>query len=224
MFFPHLHHLLADPYDLIGNEEKKKRSLQGAVSLTSVATPGLVDVDMDADTTVDTDMDTAADTSSPNSANPSNANSPLTPPPNASGPQGFGLPASSLSETGITDHLPTYTNHEGTSEVRLQSLSPFSDDRSPSPSHTPSIPNPPTSGITPTRSLLTNAGDDPFDLTGDRCDFISEATCAYWQSVPGGGKWVAMVKRYLILEGMARTKGVSTISHCIQSQRSNNCV
>ncbi|KAF9781701.1 hypothetical protein BJ322DRAFT_982843, partial [Thelephora terrestris] len=33
---------------------------------------------------------------------------------------------------------------------------------------------------------------------------------AYWESVPGGEKWVSMVTSYLILETMPPLKGVST--------------
>jgi hypothetical protein len=49
---------------------------------------------------------------------------------------------------------------------------------------------------------LPSGGDGTFDLTGIPSDFISESTRAYWESVPGGEKWVAMVKSYLVLQTM----------------------
>ena len=53
-----------------------------------------------------------------------------------------------------------------------------------------------------------------FDLTDVQGGFISEDIRVYWESVPGGGGWVEMVKSYLILERITPMKGVSIVSRC----------
>ena len=58
-----------------------------------------------------------------------------------------------------------------------------------------------------------SAGDGVFNLTADCGDFVSEDICAYWESVPGGEKWVEMVKGYLALEAIPSTKGVSVAAY-----------
>ena len=54
------------------------------------------------------------------------------------------------------------------------------------------------------------AGKGAFDLAGVRGDFISEDTRAYWELVPSGAKWIALVKSYLELEAIPPIKGVSS--------------
>ena len=178
-----------------GDEEKKKRSSKGAVSYISMVPPH------PADNPATVDMDTAEDTSLPHGS-PSQTNSPLAPPLNVSDPWCLDSPAAPLPRTGSPTLIDT--GRGDTSEDPPQSPSPFLDDISP----IPSVP-----GNTLTQPLLASAGGSALDPTGVHGDFISKDTCAYWESVPGGEKWIEMVKSYLALEAMAPTKAVSIISY-----------
>lgn len=74
----------------------------------------------------------------------------------------------------------------------------------------------PNNGSTPTPvaalapPLLSTAGKGIFKPGGACEGFINEAVIAYWEVVPGGGKWVEMVKSYLTLTQRLPAKGVST--------------
>lgn len=58
-------------------------------------------------------------------------------------------------------------------------------------------------------SLLATAGKNIFDLDGVREGFIDKAVVDYWEAVPGGTSWIAMIKSYLALSQLAPAKGVS---------------
>jgi hypothetical protein len=91
--------------------------------------------------------------------------------------------------------------------------------RPPAESPLPSRPSTPTPGTLLSPPLLGNAGSDVFDLTGVNGDFISKDTCVHWESVPGGEKWVALVRSYLKLEAITPIKGVSrVIRHSIYNK------
>ena len=129
-------------------------------------------------------------------------------------------PASPLPEIGTTDHSPSDTDSGTPSGVSPQMPSSFPVDLSPnlppnlsiqSPCPTPAPPssNP---GTAPTHPPLVSAGNGAFNLTGVLGDFISECTCTYWESVPGGERWIAMVTSYLRLQTMPPLKDVSAVS------------
>ena len=163
------------------------------------------------------DMDVNMDTSPPND-NPGRVHLPPVPLPNASGPQGLDSPPSPPSGTVTTDHSPVDADPGGILEIPPRSQSPLPDDPGPNqPPETlvPPCSNTPTPEATLNQPLLTSAENGAFDLAGVRGDFIFERTCMHWESVPGGEKWVEMVKSYLILEMMVPTKVVSTPSHIL---------
>ena len=205
--------------------------MQGAVSLVSLAPPHHMDMG-----SLDTaDMDTAEDT--PSNGDPDPANSPASPPLNISAPPASpplnvsAPPASPLLSVSAAQSLrspvqpPTEADHADHSLVNTEpeevprALPPFSKGLSPDPPPihlSPDIftslqPNTPTPITTPTQPLLTSAQSGAFDLTGISGDFISESTCIHWESIPGGEKWVEMVKSYLRLEAMVPMKNVSMI-------------
>jgi hypothetical protein len=60
------------------------------------------------------------------------------------------------------------------------------------------------------RPLLSTAGNCAFKLDGAREDSMSETIVAYWETVPGGGRWVEMVRSYLALTQHLPVKGVSS--------------
>ena len=150
-----------------------------------------------------------------------------TSPTGADNQQSLNLPASSLPGTGTTDPLPVDTAFRNMSETPLRLPSPFLDGSSSGP---PSAPLPAANSLhttspcsaTPAKTplaqpSLASAGNNAFDLTGVCGDFISKSTREYWESVPGGEKWVAMVKSYLVLQTMPSSNRVSTLLHYILS-------
>ena len=65
------------------------------------------------------------------------------------------------------------------------------------------------------RPLLATAGKNAFNFDSIREDFIDEAVIAYWEAVPGGGKWVEMVQSYLALSRLPPAKGVSSFYYSL---------
>ena len=59
---------------------------------------------------------------------------------------------------------------------------------------------------------LASARKGALDPTGILGGFISENTCAYWGSVPGGEKLIAMVRSYIELQTMPPLKNVRIVS------------
>jgi hypothetical protein len=153
----------------------------------------------------------AAVVTSPNgNTGPTNPPPPSTP--SVSDPQHLGSPASPLPIAGTADQAP-YTVPGGTPGTPPWTLLPLPGDLDPDQ---PPIPSPPRSNILtpktiPTQPLSPSARNSAFDLTGVRGDFILEDTRVYWESVPGGEKWVKMVTSYLMLETMAPLKSVRTV-------------
>ena len=221
-------HLFVDPRNLcaIGDEEKKKRSLQGVVSFLSMAAPPIEKTSGSPTAAMDTEDD-----ASPPGDNPSPTNtSPSSP---TSIPQCVNHPALPPLGPGSPDHSSIDTDSVDTSEVPPRTPSLFPGDtgsNQPSnvpppihPSRNPSVlpssntlspgtmPSPGTTlspGAAPTQPPLPSAGNGAFDLTGIPGDFIPESIRTYWESVPGGEKWVEMVKSYLTLQTMPPSKDV----------------
>ena len=196
------------------DEEKKRRSPQGNVSFLSMSVPKLADEDRPITSPTDT-------TDNPPFNNNPGPTTPLIPSP-MSNPHGLCPPAPLPLGTGTTDHSPIGTNAADVSEVP-PAPSPPPDNLDP-PSHSPPPIHPPyeapipphsdnvqTPRTTLTQLPLPSAGDSPFDLTGVLGDFISESIRAYWESVPGGVKWVEMVKSYLELQTLPPSKGVRAL-------------
>ena len=164
----------------------------------------------------------AAVVTSPNgNTGPTNPPPPSTP--SVSDPQHLGSPASPLPVAGTADQAP-YTVPGGTPGTPPRTLSPLPGDLgpdqppipSPPRSNTPTIPSPPCSNTptpktVPIQQLSPSTRNSTFDLTGVHGDFILEDTRVYWESVPGGKKWVEMVTSYLMLETMAPLKSVRTV-------------
>lgn len=144
---------------------------------------------------------------------------PLPSPINASDPQRLDFPSSPPSETGsVSPSNITDSGHALGAASQMLSQFPTNPPPSPpqsfdSPGDTPVTPRSdvPAPGNTLTRPPLTSAGNGTFDLTGVLGEFISESTRAYWESVPGGEKWTAMVKSYLILQTFPPSKEVRTV-------------
>ena len=61
--------------------------------------------------------------------------------------------------------------------------------------------------------LLATAENNTFDCDGIHKDFINKAVVTYWETVPGGGRWIEMIQSYLTLLRLPQAKGVSS-SHC----------
>lgn len=179
------------------------------------------------------DMDTTADyhTGSPNAAD-------LPPPPSGVTLQTPSPPALSPTRECSADHLITENDSSSRSETPSPSRTPpsFRDDADSNPPPAPSPPAhsqtespvPPCSG-TPAPGtilappLLACAGSGMFDLAGVHGDFISKDTCVYWESVPGGAKWIELVKNYLKLEAISPIKGVSsTLIHTLLWQANDH--
>ena len=159
--------------------------------------------------------DDAADTS------PNGNTGPMNPPPPAassvSNPQHLGSPASPPPVAGTTNHTP-HTNPGGAPGTPPRTPSPLPGDLGPDLPSVPSPPPPspsrsstPTPETAPIQPPSPTARNDVYDLTGVRGDFIIEDTRVYWESVPGGEKWVEMVTSYLMLETIAPLKSVSPV-------------
>ena len=205
-----------------GEEEKQKRSPQGTVSVISMTAPYLADANClttpDMDTTPDVgrsttvDMDTTSDVSRLTTADSDTTSGvPTSNCPDLVNPSStfFLTGPEPLMSPGIvaTGHPPTSTGPGGASGIPPP---PNDLDSNPPPnSFPPTHPNTPTPGTTFTQPLLTSGGNGAFNMISDCGDFISEGICAHWESVPGGEKWVEMVKSYLTLEAMPSVKGVS---------------
>ena len=127
-------------------------------------------------------------------------------------------PPSSPAREDDVDHPITENTSDRASEPPLQTPPSPHDDPGRNPpacspgessisSHSSTL----TPGILPALPLLGHAGNLAFDLTGVRGNFISEDTCTYWGSVPGGTEWVTLVRSYLELEAIPPTKGVSLV-------------
>ena len=135
----------------------------------------------------------------------------------------FDSPAVPPAYEGVVQNPSDNTNSRGTSETRAPSPLPAEPSPGPpsglsSPRDTPppcSNASTPSTTTTTACSPLTSAGDGTLSLTGILGDFISQDTLAYWETVPGGGKWVAMVKNYLMLQTMPTSKDVCTVLHPI---------
>lgn len=161
-------------------------------------------------------MDTTED--SPSTTNPVSMNL-LSPSPLGNTPFSPNPPVQSPIREDDTSHLFTENGPGRTSEVPSQTSPPLHDDpgcdsptaRLPTESPLPSHPSTPTPGTLLSPPLLGIAGSDAFDLTGVNGDFISEDTCVYWESVPGGEEWVALVRSYLKLEAITPIKSVSRV-------------
>ena len=231
----------------IGEEEKSKQSLQGAVFLLSMAAPHLIDIHGPAapatSTTDDASpsdgdsgpmnsppstpaMDTI-DYASPSNSEPSSMNSlPFTPTMNTTDETSPSNDNSSpTNPLPSMDHPPTDTNSGG-SEVPLQtpssSLGELGSNRPSNPTppnhlshNVPILPSSdtPTSGTMLVQPPLVSAGNGTFDLTGVSGDLVSESTCKYREMVPGGEKWVAMVRSYLVLQSMPPLKAIHTVPY-----------
>lgn len=155
---------------------------------------------------------------SPPDGSPSRVHLSPAPPPNASGLQGLDSPPSPPPGTTTTDHSLVDADPGGISEIPPRLQLPLPGDPGPDQPPETLVPprsNTPTPEATLKQPLLTSAGHGAFDLAGVHGDFISECTRVHWESVPGGEKWVEMVKSYLILETMVPTKVVSTTPHFI---------
>jgi len=72
----------------------------------------------------------------------------------------------------------------------------------------------PTPAAALAQPLLSTAGRGAFEPDGTCEDFINEAVVAYWEVVPGGVKWIEMVRSYLTLTQRLPAKGVS-IYQCL---------
>jgi hypothetical protein len=268
----------ADPA-VIGEEEKKQRSLQGAVSLLSMASTSLADASSPITTTVGAEddapqlypkhmdhlttpvvMDTEDDVSRPNDdvsppdddvsppdddvsppdddvSPPDDTVRPTTPavmdtednvsPPddtvrpttpvvmdtedNVSPPDLTNTEGLTIAAVGSRDETSP-TNLRDTPGTSLQAPPPSVDDTdSDPPSPLSVLPHSaaPAPKTPPTHPALATPGNNTFDLTGVRGDFISERTCEYWGSVSGGEKWLKMVKSYLTLEKIPAVNRVS---------------
>ena len=156
--------------------------------------------------------DAVADTPPDVNTDPMNLPPPIVP--NISNPQHPGTPVSPPPVAGAADHTP-YADPGGASPRTPSPLPEDFPNPPPTPSPSPLSPsrsNTSTPETIPTQPLLPSARNGAFNLTGVRGDFISEDTREYWESVPGGDKWVEMVTSYLMLETMVPLKSVSTIS------------
>jgi hypothetical protein len=233
----------ADPA-VIGEEEKKQWSLQGAVSLLSMASTSLADASSPITTTVGAEddapqlypkhmdhlttpvvMDTEDDVSRPNDdvsppdddiSPPDDTVRPTTPvvmdtednvsPPDLTNTEGL-----TIAAVGSRDETSP-TNLRDTPGTSLQAPPPSVDDTdSDPPSPLSVLPHSaaPAPKTPPTQPALATPGNNTFDLTSVRGDFISERTCEYWGSVSGGEKWLKMVKSYLTLEKIPAVNCVS---------------
>ena len=247
----------------LGDEEKKKRSLQGALSFLSLAAPHPMDtvgltvdiMDSSNGAPPSNDISSPMDQSLPPPIGVGNLQSPnpppqppsamnsdydippsnddlgsMSPPPspvNASDSQRLNSPppppieADSVGPSNIADFARALGVVSRTSSpflVNPAANSPSQLSQSTNlPGDTPSTPrsNVPTSVTTLPYPPLTSAGNGAFNLTGVLGDFISESIRAYWESVPGGEKWVAMVKSYLILQTILPSRDVRASSNFV---------
>ena len=223
--------LLTDPH-FVGDEEKAKRTSHNRVSIVSTNTPNHTDMDTTADPPTTSPDAMNPPLPSPLNVVPQTLSLPplalppqtLSLPPPAPPPQTLSLPPPVPPPTreDVTDQLINENDPGCASETRQTSPS-FHDDLDPNPPSalSPPIRSPaegpipprssaPTPGAVLPQPLLTCAGSGVFNLTGVFGDFISEGTRVYWESVPGGEKWVALVKNYLELEAIPPLKGVSS--------------
>lgn len=206
---------------LTDDEEKTKRTSLNAVSVTSMITPD------------HTDMDTTTDYYA---ASPSATD--LPPPPSGVILQTPSPPTLSPTGESSADHLITENDSGSRSETPSPSQTPpsFHDDvdNDPPPallspihpqteSPVPSRSGTPTPGTILAPPLLVCAKSGTFDSASVHGDFISKDTCAYWESVPGGAKWIELVKNYLKLEAIPPIKSVSpTLIHTLSRQANNH--
>jgi hypothetical protein len=238
----------------LGEEEKKKRSLPGALSFLSLAVPHPVDtIGPTADTvnfnndalpsdgnsgTMDISLPLPMGDGNLRSPNPSpqpllamDSADDIPPfngdlslmrslffPTNASDPQHLDSPPPLPIETGSVGHsevpdpvyeLGIFSRLPLPPPVDLAPNLPLFQPIDP-PGDTPVTPCPdvPTPRSPLTHPPLTSAGNGAFDLTSVLGDFISESVRTYWESVPGGEKWVAMVQSYLLLQTIPPSKDV----------------
>lgn len=138
---------------------------------------------------------------------------PTSSPTDISVPQSLNLPTLLPPGTETSNHSPTDINPGDASETSVPTPLPIPGNLSPAlppdlspPTHLPQNAQP--LGITFTQPPLESAGNGTFNLTGVIGDYISESTRTFWESVPGGEKWVAMVKSYLELQTIPPSKGV----------------
>jgi hypothetical protein len=201
-----------------GDEEKMKRTSHNAVSVVSITAPNHMD------------MDTTADD---HTVSPSAVNIPSSPPSGAT-PQTPTTPAPSPTVGSSADRLIPENDSGSRSEIPSPSQTPpsFHDEAGNNPP--PALPPPihsqtespipprsstPTPGAVLAPPLLVCAESGAFDLTGVHGGFISKDTRIYWESVPGGARWVELVKSYLKLETIPLVKGVSsTLTHALSSK------
>lgn len=160
------------------------------------------------------------DKSSPSNGHPISMDPLPSSPASVSDLQGINSTVSPASETGTMGHSPGSAGSGGASEVSPRiNLGPDlpSNLSISSPRDTPASPcsNMPTPTTTLIRPPLMSAEKNVFNMTGILRDFISEYTLAYWESVPGGEKWVAMVRSYLRLQTMSPFKQVSNSTHLL---------
>ena len=82
------------------------------------------------------------------------------------------------------------------------------------PSHhnTPQQPNSPTTQAEPptafTRLPAAVAVEGTFDIKGVHGKFINKTTARYWKGIPGGEKWICMVRSYINFERIVPTVAV----------------
>ena len=172
------------------------------------------------------------DDASPSGSNLCSMDLPTSSPAGVGDTQSLNTLASPLPGAGTTDHSPIGSDDRGASEISLRMPSPPLDNPSSTPPSTlsPTTHLPPNTSVPPcpamsasatplTQPLLASAGNGTFDLTGVCGDPISESTRGYWESVPGGEKWVAMVKSYLELQKMPPSSRVSAVLSVFFSTR-----
>ena len=122
----------------------------------------------------------------------------------------------------ISPPSPSHFLPSGDRDPSSPSLLPFSFSTDPVLMIAPDMPTDPELGCqipddrsTPTpvaasaQPLLSTAGKGTLKHDGACEDFVDDAIIAYWEAIPGGGKWAEMIKSYLTLTQRPPAKGVS---------------
>lgn len=113
-----------------------------------------------------------------------------------------------LDKDLITDEFGTDLNTDGSSL--------------PDPNHpslnVPQQPNFLTTRVKPptvfTQPPATVAMNITLDIKGVHGKFINKAAIRYWKDIPGGGKWISMLRSYVDLERMPQTNTVHDLVVC----------